>query len=447
MDIKLIRENPDYVRNNQIKRYKDPSVVDNILSVDTTWKNKENEGSMLRSLRNKLSANFKTSPETATVFWDDIYTIDKLIENLLKGHVNTNVFIKEQLKVIVRYINDKLDIIEVETSSLLKKRNDLIAELGNKLYEKCIINDNEENNGIVYEHNVNLINELNDKYLDHIVLLDKLGFADTENGSKVAGNRGYFLTGFGVRLNQALITYALDFLEQHKYKLMETPHFVTGDLMSQISQLSDYQETLYKTDGYDKYLIATSEQPLTAYFNNKNISDDQLPIRFAGLSHCYRKEAGANAHHVRGIFRVHQFQKVEQFCVSSPDKSWELFDQMINIAKEFYSSLGLIYRVVNIVSGALNNAAAMKYDLEAYYPGSKQWCELVSCTNVLDYFPKRLNLKGNHGEYLHMLNCTLMANTRTICALVESYQTKDGFIVPDVLKPYLNGKDFIPFSK
>lgn len=446
MDIKIIRENPDYVRDNQIKRFKDPKMVDRILELDAEWKSKDNEGNALRALRNRLSGNFKKAPELATVFWDDTYTIDKLIDNLLKGRTDDNIFIKEQLKAIVKYINDMLDGIEADTAALLKQRNGVIAELGNRLHSKCVINDDEANNGVIYEHSAEH-KELPEKCLDHIVLLDRLGFADTENGVKVAGNRGYFLTGFGVRLNQALINYAMDFLEERKFRLMETPHFVTGELMSQISQLSDYQETLYKAEGYDKYLIATSEQPLTAYFNGKIIPPDQLPIRFGGVSSCYRKEAGANAHHVRGIFRVHQFQKIEQFCVSAPDKSWDMFEEMIGIAKEFYKSLGLTYRVVNIVSGALNNAASMKYDLEAYYPGSKQWCELVSCTNVLDYFPKRLGLKGYHGEYLHMLNCTLMANTRTICALVETYQTADGFTVPEILKPYLKGVTSVPFAK
>lgn len=220
------------------------------------------------------------------------------------------------------------------------------------------------------------------------------------------------MTGFGVRLNQAIINYALDCLEKANYKLMETPHMVTRELMGKISQLSDYDETLYKLEGHDKYLIATSEQPLTAFFSDKIYSNTDLPIKFGGLSSCYRKEAGAHARHTRGIYRVHQFEKVEQFCVTEPEKSWEMFESMIQVSKDFYASLGLKFRVVNIVSGALNNAASMKYDLEAYFPGSKEWCELVSCTNVLDYFSKRINLKNTKQTYLHMLNCTLTANTR-----------------------------------
>lgn len=457
MDIHVIRANPDQIKNNQLVRYKDPSIVDMILALDEKWKNLKWKEDNLRKLKNRLSKKFVNAPSTITICWDDeLYTIDKIIDDLMHERIDDNKFTRDQLKMIVNHVNSLLekgcskDNSDKELNDTLAKRDKLISELGNLLHSECIIDDNEDKNGIVYTNVTQQSLPFDDnetKLFDHIDLLEKLGFVDTENGIKVAGNRGYFLTGFGVRLNQAILNYALDFLEQKQFKLMETPHFVTRELMSQITQLSDYDETLYKIEGYDKYLIATSEQPLTAYFNGKIIHDTPLPIRLGGLSSCYRKEAGAHARHTRGIYRVHQFQKVEQFCVTEPDKSWVMFDEMINNSKEFYESLGIKFRIVNIVSGALNNAASMKYDLEAYFPGSKEWCELVSCTNVLDYFSKRIGLKGTKGEHLHMLNCTLCANTRTLCALVETHQTKDGFFVPDVLRPYLGGKDFVPFTK
>lgn len=448
MDIHNIRDNPDNVRKNQIARYKDPSIVDEILRLDDLWKTLKWNQDKLRNLKNKLSKKFVNAPSEETLFWDNHqYTIDNIVGDMMAEKIDDSKFTKNQLKLLVNHIKGiSENKSDDELTETLSKRDKLISELGNQLYSGCIINDNEENNGLISENNGQLCdNQIT--LLDHIVLLEKLGFVDTENGIKVSGNRGYFLTGFGVKLNQAIMNYALDFIEQKNFKLMETPHFVTKDLMSQITQLSDYEETLYKLEGYDKYLIATSEQPLTAFFSGKVIHDTPLPIKLAGLSSCYRKEAGAHARHTRGIYRVHQFQKVEQFCVTEPDKSWETFNELINNCIEFYKSLGLKFRIVNIVSGALNNAASMKYDLEAYFPGSNEWCELVSCTNVLDYFSKRIGLKGPKGEFLHMLNSTLCANTRTLCALVETYQTKEGFVVPDVLKPYIAGKDFVPFQK
>jgi seryl-tRNA synthetase len=456
MDIHYIRSNPDNVRNNQIARYKDPSIVDMILQLDEKWKNRKWKQDNLRKLKNKLSKKFVNAPSNISLLWDDEqYTIDKMIDDLMHERVDGNKFTRDQLKLLVNYVSDMIakgsskEESENELNDILLKRDKLISELGNQLHFECIIDDNEENNGLIFT-NISQADSPTTSpktLLDHIDLLEKLGFVDTENGIKVAGNRGYFLTGFGVKLNQAIMNYALDFIELKNFKLMETPHFVTKDLMSQITQLSDYEDTLYKIEGYDKYLIATSEQPLTAFFNGKVIHDVPLPIRFAGLSSCYRKEAGAHARHTRGIYRVHQFQKVEQFCVTEPDKSWDMFKELINNCKEFYESLGIKFRIVNIVSGALNNAASMKYDLEAYFPGSNEWCELVSCTNVLDYFSKRIGLKGAKGEFLHMLNSTLCANTRTLCALVETHQTKDGFIVPEVLKQYVGGKAFVTFQK
>ena len=454
MDIHVIRANPQQIRDNQIARFKDPSIVDLILELDEKWKNLKWKEDNIRKLKNKLSKKFVNAPTNTTLHWDDEeYTIDKFIDDLMHERVDDNKLTKDQLKLIVKHINEIIEKgcsksdSDDEMSNVLQKRDKYISELGNQLHNECIISDNEENNGIIYSNFENQC-ELQEtsKMLDHIDLLEKLGFVDTENGIKVAGNRGYFLTGFGVRLNQAILNYALDFLDKKQFKLMETPHFVTKELMSQITQLSDYEETLYKIEGYDKYLIATSEQPLTAMFNGKVIHDTPLPIKLGGLSSCYRKEAGAHARHTRGIYRVHQFQKVEQFCVTDPGKSWGMFREMITNSKEFYESLGLKFRIVNIVSGALNNAASMKYDLEAYFPGSNEWCELVSCTNVLDYFSKRIGLKGSKGEYLHMLNCTLCANTRTLCALVETNQTGEGFIVPEVLRPYLGETKFVPFK-
>ena len=168
-------------------------------------------------------------------------------------------------------------------------------------------------------------------------------------------------------------------------------------MMSNVAQLSEYDETLYKIDSGDSqdplYLIATSEQPITALHQNKYLSDKDLPIKYAGQSTCFRKETGAHGKDTLGIFRVHQFEKIEQFCITAPDKSREMMEEMINICKEFYNSLGISYRVVSIVSGALNNAAAIKYDLEAYFPGSSSYRELVSCSNCTDYQSKKVNLK------------------------------------------------------
>lgn len=261
----------------------------------------------------------------------------------------------------------------------------------------------------------------------------------------------------GVLLNQALINYSLGFLVKRGFTPMHTPFFLRKECMAECAQLDDFDEQLYKVsgEGEEKYLIATSEQPLCSYFRQRWINPKECPMRLCGYSTCFRKEAGSHGRDTLGIFRIHQFEKVEQFCVTDPEgtKSWEMMEEMISNSEQFYQSLGLPYRVVNIVSGALNLAAAKKYDLEAWFPASKTFRELVSCSNCTDYQARRLEVrcgtakKGPEAKksYVHLLNSTLTATERTLCCILENHQTPEGFKVPEVLVPYMHGITFIPF--
>ena len=448
MDIHFIRQNAELAKENQTKRYLDSSLIDMILAIDKEWKQLASSSDKLRNIKNTSSKSFKNASKIENVIINDTYTFDNFIDDVTNNKATFSDLTQDQLKQLGNYVNKKIDTDDELCNRLLTDRDQMICSLGNILHKDVIISNTEDDNKIIYEsENIKNKKHVNDdrKLYDHVVLGKMLGMIDTDNGIAVVGNRGYFLTGHGVKLNMALIHYALDFLEQKQYKLMQTPHMVNKELMSKITQLSEYQETLYKLDGYDKFLIATSEQPLTGYFNDKKLNKSELPIRFGSLSKCYRKETGRHGSNMSGIFRVHQFEKVEQFCVTEANKSEEMFHEMIKISMEFYDSLGIDYRVVSICSEALNNAASIKYDLEAYFGGSKFYGELVSCTNCLDYFSKRLNtkIKGTK-DYVHMLNCTLMANTRVICCLMETYQTEDGMNIPDVLQRYMNC-DFIKF--
>jgi len=294
--------------------------------------------------------------------------------------------------------------------------------------------------------------------LPHHEVLLRLDAMDMERGSKVAGHRGYFLTNDGISLNQALISYGLDFLRKKQYKTLQPPFLMNKDLMAKTAQLDQFDEELYKVIASEdeKYLIATSEQPISAFHSGEWFDDPktQLPLRYAGFSTCFRKEAGSAGRDMWGIFRVHQFEKIEQFCVTEPEKSWEIFDDMIANSEEFYQSLGLPYQVVAIVSGALNLAAAKKYDLEAWFPFQGEYKELVSVSNCTDYQSRRLeircglaNKEQKRKVYVHMLNGTLCATTRALCCIAENYQTPEGLNVPKVLQPYMGGREFLPFVK
>ena len=278
------------------------------------------------------------------------------------------------------------------------------------------------------------------------------------SGVNVAGHRGYFLTNDGVDFNHALIQYGLAFLKSRQYKKLQTPFLMRREVMAKTAQLEQFDEELYKVSGgaEEQYLIATSEQPISAFHANEWFEkpSEQLPLRYAGYSTCFRKEAGAHGRDTWGVFRVHQFEKVEQFCITQPEHSWEMLEEMLRTSEEFYQSLGLSYRVAVIVSGALNNAAAKKYDLEAWFPFQGEYKELVSCSNCTDYQSRRLEIRcgvkkmgDREKRYVHCLNATLCATERTLCCLLENYQREDGVVVPEVLRKYMDGREFIPYVK
>ncbi|XP_030792893.1 serine--tRNA ligase, cytoplasmic-like isoform X1 [Rhinopithecus roxellana] len=325
-------------------------------------------------------------------------------------------------------------------------------------------------------------------HVDLVVMVD--GF-EGEKGAAVAGSRGYFLKGVLVFLEQALIQYALRTWGSRGYTPIYTPFFMRKEVMQEVAQLSQFDEELYKVIGkgseksddnsYDeKYLIATSEQPIAALHRDEWLRPEDLPIKYAGLSTCFRQEVGSHGRDTHGIFRIHLFEKIEQFVYSSPhdNKSWEMFEEMITTAEEFYQSLGIPYHIVNIVSGSLNHAASKKLDLEAWFPGSGAFRELVSCSNCTDYQARRLRIRYGQTkkmmdkrknnlhlstqnkleaslfspkkvEFVHMLNATMCATTRTICAILENYQTEKGITVPEKLKEFMPPglQELIPFVK
>jgi len=463
MDPKTIKNNRNNFVANQLKRFLPSDVIDIIISYYDTINKEQIYCDKLRSYVNVVSKRIgHLIKSKRDIQSDDYFDLTNIFELLLSDSEKViNSCSIQQLKSISIELGKKIKSLDHDIKILKNKLDDLCNNVPNFTHDSVPISNNEDNNSIVItniEENKleretyikTIITDYDPEAtkLNHYELLNKLGFIDTLSGIKVSGNRGYFFVGIGVKFNMALLMYAADFLSSKEFILMEPPELMSKDIMMQVSQLSDCQETLYEVKEHDKFLIATSEQPLTASFANTILETDKLPIKLGGISTCFRKETGSLGKDTNGIFRVHQFKKVEQFCVTHPEESWEMFHEMINNSKEFNDKLGLSYQIINIVSGALNNAASMKYDLEGYFPGSNTFRELVSCSNCLDYFSKRIHTKSGFGDksfYPHMLNSTLCANTRTICCIVESYQTNKGIVVPRVLRPYLGNIDFIPF--
>jgi len=431
LDINLFREekggNPEVIRESQRRRYKDVSLVDQVIELDKVWRTKSYERDQLKKEFNKINK--------------EVAALKKKKEDASE--------LQEKSKAMKKNIEDANEA-EKEAANA---RDKALGVIGNLVHDSVPVNNDEEFNQVVKSYGT----PRTDAKYNHVDLVNLLGIVDLEAGQAVAGSRGYYLTNYGVLLNQALINYGLQFLAMRGYCPVQTPFFMRKNIMAETAQLSDFDEQLYKVsgEGEDKYLIATSEQTISSMHRQKWYEPKDLPIKYAGYSSCFRKEAGSHGRDTLGIFRVHQFEKIEQFVLTTPEgnESWEVMEEMLKNAEDFYQSLKIPYHVVNIVSGELNDAAAKKFDLEASFPASSTFRELVSCSNCTDYQSRRLEVRMRTSKsvvdqqkvYVHMLNSTLSATERALCCVLENYQTPDGVRVPEVLQPFMMGVKFIPF--
>jgi seryl-tRNA synthetase len=278
---------------------------------------------------------------------------------------------------------------------------------------------------------------------DHIDLSAGLDLVDLERAAKTAGARFYYLKNNLVKLNQALIHFALDFLDEKKYTLVQPPYMINKSSMEGAIIANDFQDVIYKVDGEDLFLIGTSEHAIAAMHSDEILEGKDLPLRYAGVSPCFRKEAGAHGRDQKGIFRVHQFEKVEQYVFARPEDSWKEHEKMLAVVEEFYQKLEMPYRIMLLSSGDLGKISAKTYDLEAWMSGQNAYREIVSCSNCLDFQTRRLKIRfrdrtNDQTQYVHSLNSTLVATTRTLVGIMENFQTKDGHInVPKPLQKYL----------
>jgi seryl-tRNA synthetase len=465
IDINELREykggEPAKWRTYMTQRFKPAEWVDEVIQEDERWRNLTKQRDDLRKQVNKIQKE-KIQPKMKS-----------------KEDASEDIAEMKALQAQIKDFEENIPLVEAS-------RDKLLSRIGNMVDPEVPISDNEEKDNLVIalypmpkegDNNESLLPcsqgtleyTLPDtKPLTHDDLLWRIGGYEPTRGSNVGGHRAYFLTNAGVFLNQAIINYSIAFLAERGYNVLQPPFMMNKDVMASIAQLDDFDEQLYKVTGKtddpggssEKYLIATSEQPICAYHKDEWLEKSTLPLRYAGVSTCFRKEAGSSGRDIRGIFRVHQFEKIEQFCLTNDDFEESQAEQkrMLQAAKEFYESLGFSYRVVCLVSKELNDAAVKKYDLEAWFPGQQAYRELVSCSNCTDYQSRGVGVRcGNkagakgdltaRASYCHMLNATLCATGRGICCLLETYQTPDGVVVPEVLRPYMAGKEFLPFVR
>jgi seryl-tRNA synthetase len=420
LDIKLIREHPDIVREN-LKRRGDAEklrMLDELLQYDKQWRQELTKLNEFRHKMNLITAEIAGLKKTGK-------DVAQKIEEARR--------IESQIKEAERLVDENKERVDY-----------IMMRLPNILHESVPLGETEEDNVPIRKWGD--IPKFDFPVRDHIDLALSLGIMDVERAGKVAGARFYYLKNEGVLLDMALIQFALGELVKKGYTPIEPPFMMRRRPYEGVTALSDFEEMLYKVQGEDLYLIATSEHPMAAMFMDEVLNAQELPIKYVGISTNFRKEAGAHGKDTRGIFRTHQFNKVEQFIFCKPEDSWKMHEELISNAEELVQKLGLPYRVVNVCTGDIGTVAAKKYDIEAWMPAQDRYREIISCSNCTDYQARRLNIRYREKEgepprgFVHTLNSTALATGRTMVAIIENYQQKDGSVlIPEVLRPFMGG--------
>ena len=419
LDIKLIREQPELVREN-IKRRHDKEklkLLDELLEDDRKWRKVTTGINELRARRNKVSEE---------------------ISKLKKEKKGVTKLLEE-----ARKIPDQIKKLENESERHGEKVKNALMRLPNILHESVPFGKDDSENFEIRRWEKPPKFDFEPK--DHLTIALNLGLIDEERANKVAGAGFFYLKEELVMLDLALQRFAIDLLRKRGYKLIEPPFMIRRKPYEGVTDLSDFELVTYKIEGEDWYLIATAEHPMAAMFIDEVLDKKDLPIKFVGVSPCFRKEIGTHGKYTKGLFRMHQFNKVEQFIFCLPEESWQFHEELQKNSEDLYQKLGLHYRVVNICTGDIGTLAAKKYDIEVWMADNK-FREVGSNSNCTDYQARRLNVKFREGPgkppaaFVHTLNNTALATSRTMMAILEQFQQKDGsVIIPEVLRPYMNG--------
>jgi len=420
LDIKLIREHPDLVRSNIEKRGAPDKLqmLDNLIEHDKKWRQSLTKLNELRHRRGIVTAE---------------------IAELKKKGKDASKKIRE-----AKRIPEEIKKLETQVDEYKEKVDYILLRLPNILHESVPVGKDEHDNVSVRTWGRTPKFDFPPK--DHIDLGLSLGIMDIERAGKVSGARFYYLKKGAVLLDRALMSFALEEMMKKGYTPVEPPFLMRRKPYEGVTDLGDFGEMLYKVEEEDLYLIATSEHPIAAMFMDEVLNAEELPQKFVGVSACFRREAGAHGKDTRGIFRTHQFNKVEQFVFCRPEDSWKIHEELIANAEDLFHKLELPFRIVNVCTGDIGTVAAKKYDLEVWMPAQSLYREVVSCSNCTDYQARRLNIRYREKEgeapkgFVHTLNSTAIAGGRTIVAILENFQQKDGsVIVPKVLRPYMGG--------
>ena len=416
LDMKMIRENPENIR----KMLKDRAVqfdLDLLLELDKKRREMILSTDNLRKKKNEMSIKISEAKKTGSEAVPLIQEMQLVSQELAK-----------------------LEEVQHKTESEYSK---LALTIPNVLHKSVPCGDDSANKEI---RKWGTVPQFNFEVKDHIDISENLNLLELERAAKTAGARFYYLMGDLVKLNQSLIQFGLDFLSEKGYTMSQPPYMINRKAMEGAVILDDFEDVIYKIEDQDLYLIGTSEHAMVSMYADEILDGNSLPARYSAISPCFRKEAGAHGKDQKGIFRVHQFEKIEQFVFSKPEDSWNEHENMIAITEEFFQKLEIPHKVVLLSSGDMGKISAKTYDLEVWMAGQNAYREVVSCSNCLDYQSRRLKIRfrdktNEDTKYIHTLNSTLIATERTMVAIMENFQTKDGHVnIPNVLQKYMGKK-------
>ena len=416
LDMKMIRENPENIR----KMLKDRDVqfgLDLLLELDKKRREMIITTDELRKKKNEMSIKISEAKKTGSEVTPIIQEMQLVSQELAK-----------------------LEEVQRETELKYSK---LALTIPNVFHESVPCGDDSANKEI---RKWSTIPQFDFEVKDHIDISENLNLLELERAAKTAGARFYYLKDDLVKLNQSLIQFGLDFLSEKEYTLFQPPYMINRKSMEGAVILDDFEDVIYKIEGQDLYLIGTSEHAMVSMYSDEILDGNSLPVRCAAISPCFRKEAGAHGKDQKGIFRVHQFEKIEQVVFSKPEDSWNEHENMIAITEEFFQKLEIPHRVVLLSSGDMGKISAKTYDLEVWIASQNAYREAVSCSNCLAYQSRRLKIRfrnktNEDTQHIHTLNSTLVATERTMVAIMENFQTKDGHInIPNALQKYMGKK-------
>ena len=423
LDIKFVRENPEKVKENIKKKFQNSKLqlVDEVIEIDKKIRDLKSKGDELRSNRNKISDQ-----------------IGQLFKEKKVEEANNS---KEKVKKI----NEELEQIETEEENLSEELKKRMMVIPNIVDDSVPIGKDDTENVEIEKFGEPIVPNYEIPY--HADILESINGLDKESSGRTSGNGFYYLMGDAARLTSAMLAYARDFMINKNFTYCIPPFMIRGDVVNGVMSFAEMDAMMYKIEGEDLYLIGTSEHSMIGKFKGQIIKEESLPITMTSYSPCFRKEVGAHGIEERGIYRVHQFEKQEMIVICKPEESMEWYNKMWSYTVELFRSLNIPVRTLECCTGDLADLKVKSCDVEAWSPRQQKYFEVGSCSTLGDAQARRLGIraKGENGNYyVHTLNNTVLASTRALISFLENNYNEDGTInIPEVLRPYMGGKEKI----